>query len=62
MAGTPLEGAAPPGPLEVVRCVAAARVLMPRSVVRLSAGRLNFSKTDQARAPASSCAHPGFSS
>ncbi|KAK9827370.1 hypothetical protein WJX81_002511 [Elliptochloris bilobata] len=48
VAGTPLEGAAPPGPLEVVRCVAAARVLMPRSVVRLSAGRLKFSKTDQA--------------
>ena len=49
VAGTPLEGAEPPGPLDIVRCVAAARVLMPRSVVRLSAGRLKLSKTDQAR-------------
>ena len=30
-----------------VRCVATARVLMPKSVVRLSAGRLNFGFTDQ---------------
>ena len=49
VAGTPLEGMAPPGALDVVRCVAAARMLMPRSVVRLSAGRLKFSLTDQAR-------------
>ena len=49
VAGTPLEGMAPPSALDVVRCVAAARVLMPRSVVRLSAGRLKFTLTDQAR-------------
>ena len=30
-----------------VRCIATARVLMPKSVVRLSAGRLNFGFTDQ---------------
>ena len=32
-----------------VRCIATARVLMPKSVVRLSAGRLKFGFTDQAR-------------
>jgi biotin synthase len=37
--GTPLYGAPVLDPLEFVRCVALARVLMPRSVVRLSAGR-----------------------
>ncbi len=37
-----------PGAMQVqVRCVATARVLMPKSVVRLSAGRLNFGFTDQ---------------
>ena len=38
----------PPSATDIVRCVATARVTMPRSVVRLSAGRLNFSLTDQA--------------
>jgi hypothetical protein len=33
--------------LDVARCVATARVIMPRTVVRLSAGRLNFSFADQ---------------
>ncbi|MEN9892970.1 MAG: biotin synthase BioB [Pseudomonadota bacterium] len=37
--GTPLAGAEPVDPFEVVRVVAAARILMPRSRVRLSAGR-----------------------
>ena len=60
VAGTPLEGAAPPGPLDIVRCVAAARVLMPRSVVRLSAGRLNFSKTDQVRPGPAACHLPAL--
>lgn len=33
--------------LELARVIATARVTMPRSVVRLSAGRLNFSFADQ---------------
>jgi biotin synthase len=37
--GTPLFGTSPLDPLELVRTVALARILMPRSVVRLSAGR-----------------------
>jgi biotin synthase len=39
VAGTPLSEAAPLDGLEFVRTVAVARVTMPRSVVRLSAGR-----------------------
>jgi biotin synthase len=39
VAGTPLDDAAPLDAIEFVRTVAAARVTMPRSVVRLSAGR-----------------------
>ena len=35
-------------PLELVRCVAVARILMPRSVVRLSAGRTDLSVEAQA--------------
>lgn len=37
--GTPLENAEPVDPFEVVRVIAAARITMPRSRVRLSAGR-----------------------
>ena len=37
--GTPLAGSAPLDPLDFVRCIAVARILMPRSHVRLSAGR-----------------------
>ncbi|KAK3267271.1 biotin synthase [Cymbomonas tetramitiformis] len=48
VAGTPMEGAAPPSGLEMARCVATARILMPQSVVRLSAGRLSLSVADQA--------------
>ncbi|KAL3130881.1 hypothetical protein ABBQ38_000209 [Trebouxia sp. C0009 RCD-2024] len=48
VAGTPMQGNKPPSATDIVRCVATARVTMPRSVVRLSAGRLNFSLTDQA--------------
>ncbi|HEU4619086.1 MAG TPA: biotin synthase BioB [Gammaproteobacteria bacterium] len=40
--GTPLEDAAPLDNLEFVRTVAAARILMPASHVRLSAGRTDF--------------------
>jgi len=46
--GTPMENATPPSGLEMVRCVATARILMPRSVVRLSAGRLHLSESEQA--------------
>jgi biotin synthase len=46
--GTPMEALEAPTGLDVARCVATARVLMPRTVVRLSAGRLNFSFADQA--------------
>lgn len=41
--GTPLEDAADVDPIELVRCVATARILMPRSRVRLSAGRMSMS-------------------
>ncbi len=46
--GTPLAGAAPLDPFEFVRCIAVARILMPRSHVRLSAGRTEFSDELQA--------------
>jgi hypothetical protein len=48
--GTPLQDAAPPSGLDLVRCVATARVVMPRTVVRLSAGRLDLTEADQALA------------
>src|SRR5262249_28208474 len=37
--GTPLAGAGPVDPLQFVRTIAVARILMPASFVRLSAGR-----------------------
>ena len=46
--GTPLYGAAKIEPLEFVRVIAAARLLMPRSHVRLSAGRSEMSEETQA--------------
>jgi biotin synthase len=46
--GTPLEGAAALDPFELVRTIAAARVMMPRAVVRLSAGREDMSEELQA--------------
>lgn len=42
--GTPLEGAAPLDPLVLVRTIATARVLIPASMVRLSAGRRSLSR------------------
>jgi biotin synthase len=39
-----------PTGLDLVRCVATARVVMPRTVVRLSAGRMGLSVGDQALA------------
>ncbi len=46
--GTPLAGAGDLDPIEFVRTVAVARVLMPRSHVRLSAGRESMSDELQA--------------
>lgn len=46
--GTPLETAAPIDPLDFVRTIATARILMPRSYVRLSAGRTEMSDETQA--------------
>ena len=46
--GTPLADAAPLPPLELVRCVAVARILLPQAVVRLSAGRTALSAEAQA--------------
>jgi biotin synthase len=46
--GTPLADARPVEPLDFVRSIAVARILMPRSVVRLSAGRESMSDELQA--------------
>jgi biotin synthase len=46
--GTPLHGVQPIDPLEFVRTIALARLLMPRSYVRLSAGRERMSDELQA--------------
>lgn len=45
--GTPLHEQAPVDPLELVRMCATARILMPRSKVRLSAGRESLSQEAQ---------------
>jgi biotin synthase len=45
--GTPLESMPPVEPLELVRMIATARILMPKARVRLSAGRLSLSKEAQ---------------
>ena len=50
VAGTPLADAAGLDPLEFVRSIAVARILMPASHVRLSAGRENMSDELQALA------------
>ncbi|MGH9592102.1 MAG: biotin synthase BioB, partial [Bryobacteraceae bacterium] len=42
--GTPLEHRAPLDPLVFVRTIATARILMPASMVRLSAGRRSLSR------------------
>ena len=46
--GTPLADRPPEDPLELVRMIATSRLLMPRSMVRLSAGRLSLSEEAQA--------------
>ena len=48
--GTPLAGQAPIDPFDFVRTIAVARILMPRSAVRLSAGREQMSDELQALA------------
>ncbi|ETD80668.1 biotin synthase BioB [Rhodobacter capsulatus] len=48
MADTPLADAAPLDPIEMVRTIATARILMPKSYVRLSAGRSAMSDELQA--------------
>jgi biotin synthase len=48
IAGTPLAQAKPIDPFEFVRTIALARILMPRSYVRLSAGRTAMSDEMQA--------------
>jgi biotin synthase len=48
VAGTPLAGTAPLDPFEFVRTIAVARILMPASMVRLSAGRAEMSDELQA--------------
>ena len=48
VAGTPLAGAPALDPIEFVRTVAVARICLPRSVVRLSAGREDMSEETQA--------------
>lgn len=45
--GTPLANAKPVDPLDLVRMIAVARILMPKSRVRLSAGRASLSREAQ---------------
>jgi biotin synthase len=45
--GTPLASLPPVDPLELVRMIATARILVPRARVRLSAGRLSLSREAQ---------------
>jgi biotin synthase len=48
VAGTPLGDRPPEDPLELVRTIATARILMPRAMVRLSAGRASLTPEAQA--------------
>ena len=48
IAGTPLADVEPIDPIDFVRTIALARILMPRSHVRLSAGRTQMSEETQA--------------
>jgi biotin synthase len=47
VAGTPLADQPPVDPLDLVRMIAVARILMPRARVRLSAGRTSLSREAQ---------------
>ena len=46
--GTPLENQAPVNTWDMIKMIATARIIMPSSMVRLSAGRLSMSKEAQA--------------
>lgn len=46
--GTPLEKQEPVSVFEMIRMIATARIIMPKSMVRLSAGRVRFSVPEQA--------------
>jgi biotin synthase len=46
--GTPLEGSSSVPVWEICRAIATARVLMPKSMIRLSAGRSSLSPSEQA--------------
>ena len=48
MDGTPMAGVDDIEPLEIVRVIAVARIMMPASYVRLSAGRTEMSDETQA--------------
>jgi len=48
IAGTPMGDNEPVDPIDFVRCIAVARIMMPKSVVRLSAGREWMSDETQA--------------
>jgi len=48
--GTPLAGIEPPPPMEFIRMIATARILFPKSRIRLSAGRTSMSDEMQALA------------
>ncbi len=50
VAGTPLEDVADLDPIEFIRAIAVARILMPKSHVRLSAGREQMNESTQALA------------
>lgn len=46
--GTPLEGRPPVDVIEFVRIVAVARIIVPKAIIRISAGRANMSEEAQA--------------
>ena len=50
VAGTPLADVEPPPPMEFIRMIATARILFPKSRIRLSAGRTAMSDETQALA------------
>jgi len=45
--GTPLMDTKPPDVFEMTKMIATARIVLPRSMVRLSAGRMSFSALEQ---------------
>ncbi|KZT50680.1 biotin synthase [Calocera cornea HHB12733] len=46
--GTPLEGNTPTTAPEMIRTIATARIVLPRTIIRLAAGRQTFTETEQA--------------